>query len=218
VVAVKLYKAGAHYDAPPEVVFSAPQHGRHARGVARISLGEVTFVAITDGGSGYQQPVSVRIGAPLATEAAVPIWAAAGALSSTVRDMTRFVQAALGHTTIDGHRIAPAITDGFRIAMEPRACQSSDPNLQHCKATESRSALAWGVLPEDKSNGVPEIIMKDGGIGGFSSEVRLMPARDIAVVVFANARGTAIESGKPTQTAERISDNLLYALFYTLRY
>jgi hypothetical protein len=33
--------------------------------------------------------------------------------------------------------------------------------------------LAWSIVPEDKTNGVPEIIVKDGGVGGFSSEVRL---------------------------------------------
>ena len=92
--------------------------------------------------------------------------------------------------------------------MEPRACQAKDPSLQTCGSTQLRSALAWGVVPEDKRNGVPEIIVKDGGIGGFSSEVRLMPARDIAVVVFANARETNVEYGNPTQTAERVADNL----------
>jgi CubicO group peptidase (beta-lactamase class C family) len=218
VVGVQLYHSGAGYSEPPEVIFNVPEEGRQAHGTAHIALGEVTFVTITDGGSGYQLPVSVRIGVPHATSAPVPIWAAAGALSSTVHDMTRFLQAALGHTTIDGHRIAPAITDGFRIAMEPRACQASDPSLQTCGPTQLRSALAWGVLPEDKKNGVPEIIVKDGGIGGFSSEVRLMPARDMAVVVFANARGIEVENGNPTQTAERIADNLLYALFYTLKH
>jgi CubicO group peptidase (beta-lactamase class C family) len=176
----------------------------------------VVFVTITDGGLGYQKPVSVRIGAPNATSAPIPIWAPAGALSSTIRDMTRFLHAALGHTTIDGHKIEPAIRDGFRIAMEPRACQSDDPSLRTCGPTQLRSALAWGVQPEDKKNGVPAIIVKDGGIGGFSSEVRLMPARDMAVVVFANARSVEVENGNPTQTAERIADNLLYGLLYTV--
>jgi CubicO group peptidase (beta-lactamase class C family) len=55
-----------------------------------------------------------------------------------------------------------------------------------------------------------------GGIGGFSSEARLMPARDMAVVVFANARSVEVENGNPTQTAERIADNLLYGLLYTV--
>jgi CubicO group peptidase (beta-lactamase class C family) len=218
VVAVKLVNPGADYSEPPEITFNTPERGRQAHGTAHIALGQLSYVSITDGGSGYQSPVSVRVGAPHATSAPVPIWAAAGALSSTVHDMVRFTQAALGHTTIDGHKIAPAITEGFRIAMEPRACQASDPSLQTCGPTQPRSALAWGVVPEDKKNRVPEIIVKDGGIGGFSSEVRLMPARDMAVVVFANARGLEIENGNPTQTAERIADNLLYALFYTLKH
>jgi CubicO group peptidase (beta-lactamase class C family) len=219
VVAVKLFNPGADYSEPPEITFDAPAKGHPAHGTAHIALGQVTFVTITDGGSGYQSPVSVRIDAPHATSAPVPIWAAAGALSSTIHDMTGFAQAALGHATIDGgYRIPPAVTDGFRIAMEPRACQASDPSLQTCGPTQLRSALAWGVLPEDKKNGVPEVVVKDGGIGGFSSEVRLMPARDMAVVVFANARSAEVESGNPTQTAERIADNLLYALFYTLKH
>ena len=212
VVGVKILEPGAGYDQAPTVTFSAPAQGRPARGIARIALGGIVFVTITDGGSGYQPPVSVRIGAPNAAADTIPIWAPAGALSSTIRDMTVLARAALGHRFIGGRPVDPAVLDGFRIAETPYACQAPDPSLQNCGATTGRSALAWGVMPADLGNGVPAIVVKDGGVGGFSSEVRLMPARDMAVVVFANAREVTADG--PTLTAERIADNLLYALYY----
>ena len=217
IIGVKMLKFGSLYTAPPKVTFSSPEHGRPAIGIAHVALGSVTFVTIKDPGSGYQTPISVQIGAPNPASNTIPVWAPAGALSSTIRDMTAFAQAALLHRSIGGRPVDPAITDGFRIAETPYACQAKDPDLRRCGPDQTRSALAWGVTPADDKNNVPQIVVKDGGVGGFSSEIRLMPERDMAVVVFANAReivDTSSADGTPTRTAENIADNILYALFY----
>jgi hypothetical protein len=39
------------------------------------------------------------------------------------------------------------------------------------------------------ANDVPAVLSKNGGLPGFSTEVLLMPARSLAVVVFVNSNG-----------------------------
>ena len=79
----------------------------------------VAFVRVADPGAGYVEPLAVAIapGRPFT----IPIWAAAGALSSTARDMVSLAEAALGHERIGGKRVDPVILDGFRIAETPYA-------------------------------------------------------------------------------------------------
>src|SRR5439155_17179141 len=62
----------------------------------------VAFVRVADPGAGYVEPLAVAIapGRPFT----IPIWAAAGALSSTARDMVSLAEAALGHELIGGKR------------------------------------------------------------------------------------------------------------------
>ena len=110
-----------------------------------------------------------------------------------------------------------SVTGGFAIAEAPHACAAQDPNLQTCPPTTDRSGLAWGIIPADVSNKVPEVVVKNGGLGGYSSEIFLMPKRQLAVVVLVNSRSgqkprsTNSPSGPRRTLAANIGYNLLFA-------
>jgi hypothetical protein len=216
VTAVLVPFEGAGYTNTPQVTIKGGG-GSGATATAHIANGRVVAITIGagDGGSGYPDPLSVTI-APGAPQAAgVPIWGAAGSLKSTLDDLMRFAAAAL--TGGPGQPVT-SLTAGFRIAETAYACTAKDhPALASCPATSNRSGLAWGVTPADDARGVPEVIVKDGGLGGYSSEVLLIPARRLAVVVLVNSRSPAAAPLKelafrPAETlAHNIGYNLLFA-------
>jgi len=95
----------------------------------------------------------------------LPTLAGAGAMRSTGNDMLKFLAAALDPKS----KIAPlmALTLSDRRKDNPRV----------------PTALGWSVL------GAPtgEVLMKDGGTGGFRSDMALQSATGRAVVVLTNA-------------------------------
>jgi len=74
----------------------------------------------------------------------------------------------------------------------------------------NQSGLACDITAAD--NGIPPIVSKNGGINGFSSEVRLVPTRDLGVVVLVNSRQKFGQDAKPDATSALISDNIVYAI------
>lgn len=218
VVAIKIVGAGAGYVRVPTVTISG---GRKAKGsdataVANIFNGQVSYVSVTNGGSGYVPALSVIVAPGAAASNNIPIWAPAGALSSSMRDMTAFAAAALGNSKIGKLAVPAILSQGFTIAETPYACSAEDPSLADCPATTAQSALAWAINPADAADGVGEVIAKNGGIPGFSTQVMLMPSRDLAVVVFANSRQNVPDTGTATAEADRVARDILFALFYTL--
>lgn len=218
VAGIKISDHGSGYTTAPNVTISGGRRngiGRDATGIALISSGQVTFVSLTDAGDGYEPSVSVIVkpGQPLTN--AIPIWAPAGALHSTIRDMTAFTAAALGQTRRGLLSIDPAITAGFKIAETPYACSGASPDLSGCQEGTLLSGLSWAILPEDKVNNVPAIVLKNGGLNGFSTQLFLMPVRNLGVVVFVNSNGET-DTGEKTGEAELIGRNILYALYYEL--
>jgi CubicO group peptidase (beta-lactamase class C family) len=212
---------GAGYEDTP-VVTILGGGGSGATAKAYIANEKVIAVAVGpgDGGSGYPDPLTVTFeaGAP-SPFPVVPIWGAAGSLNSTLDDLMRFAAAALtkGPTP---PTVPMSITGGFAIAEAPHACAAQDPNLQTCPSTTDRSGLAWGIIPADVSNTVkvPEVVLKNGGLSGYSSEIFLIPARQLAVVVLVNSRSPAEAplnelTFRPAPTlAANIGYNLLFAV------
>jgi len=173
--------AGGSYSSAPTVTFTGGRVGGHAAtGTVFVDHSQVTFVQITDGGAGYVDPVAVTIAPGPATALPVPIWAPAGALKSSARDLATFAAAALGQTTIGTITVPAAITAGFAIAEMPYACEKGSPSLSGC--TAAKSGLAWDIL-----TAAPRTVSKDGGLPGYSSFVVLMPAQNAAAVVLANS-------------------------------
>ena len=209
---------GAGYQETPVVTIKGGG-GSGATANAYIANEKVVAIAVApgDGGSGYPDPLTVTFDAGAPSPApAVPVWGAAGALNSTLDDLMRFASAALtaGPTPPN---VPMSVTGGFAIAEAPHACAAQDPNLQTCPPTTDRSGLAWGIIPADASNKVPEVVVKNGGLGGYSSEIFLIPKRQLAVVVLVNSRSGAEApftelAFRPGQTlAANIGYNLLFA-------
>jgi CubicO group peptidase (beta-lactamase class C family) len=137
----------------------------------------------------------------------VPIWAPAGALKSTARDLAIFAKAALLRPTAGGHRVPPIVTGGFKIAETPQACQGPDPSLSGCTVTTE--GLAWYV--QRKNGQGPLTIGKDGGLPGFSAFVGVMPDDQLAIVVLLNSR--AIPTPEENSPAKAIGVNILFAIY-----
>jgi len=218
VTAIKIAGAGVGYTHVPTVTITGGRKtkGTDATAVAHLVNGQVSYVDVTDGGSGYVPPLAVIVepGSPASNN--IPIWAAAGALSSSMHDMVAFAAAAMGNSKVGKLEVPAAVTNGFAIAETPYACQAEDPSLADCPATTAQSALAWSITPSDTADGVPEIVGKNGGIAGFSTQVLLMPSQNLAVVVFANSRQNVPDTGSPTAEAERVARDILFGLFYHL--
>ncbi|RXF74267.1 serine hydrolase [Hansschlegelia zhihuaiae] len=214
IIGVRIRHGGAGYQRIPTVtvVGGLGPGGRAASATAHVSNGAVSYVSVDDPGAGYVEPLTVVIapGKPVPA-AAIPAWAPAGALSSTLEDMAKFARAAM-------RRPAPTVPalllEGFRVAQTPYACQGTEnpPSLKTCPAGATRSALAWMAAPRDRVNGVAPIFSKIGGLPGYWSAVAVMPKHGLGVVVFMNSRpADAAEAG---ETVDRVADNILYALFY----
>jgi CubicO group peptidase (beta-lactamase class C family) len=215
VKAVLVLFGGAGYQRVPQVTISGG--GLGATAIAHIANGRVVAVTVDHGGSGYADPLSVIVAPGNPMSSGVPVWAPAGALSSTMDDLMRFATAALTEGPASP-TVPPSLTAGFKIAETAYACQGSDPDLSTCPTVRNRSGLAWGITPADQSYRVPEVVVKDGGLPGYSSEIMLMPERRLAVVVLVNSRSPASDpTGRFTfRPAETLAANIGYNLLYAL--
>lgn len=219
IIAVKIVGAGKDYVHIPTVTITGGRktNGTDATAIAHLVNGQVSYVEVIDGGSGYVQPLAVIVAPGSPAHNNIPVWAPAGALSSSMRDMVTFAAAAMGYTKSGKLRVPAAVTNGFAIAETPYACSAEDPSLADCPAGAAQSALAWSISPSDSVDDVPEMVSKNGGVGGFSTQVLLMPSRNLAVVVFANSRQNIPDDGTPTAEAERVARDVFFALFYNLQ-
>jgi CubicO group peptidase (beta-lactamase class C family) len=222
VVAIKILGGGAGggagYISVPKVMITGGRQstGTDATAVAYLDNGQVSYVAVNSGGSGYVEPLAVIVEPGAPANNLVPIFAPAGSLKSTMRDLMVFAAAALGFPTIGTLSVPPIMTQGFAIAETPYACAASDPSLAACPPDQNRSALAWAITPADTAHGVPETVSKDGGIWGFSTELTMMPSKNLAVAVFANSWQVEAGTHTPTREAENLAHDILFALYYNL--
>jgi hypothetical protein len=218
VVAIKILGDGAGYTSAPTVKITGGRQstGTDATAVAHLDNGTVSYVEVTAGGSGYVEPLAVIVEPGAPADNGVPIFAPAGSLKSTMSDLLVFAEAAMGYPTIGTLSVPGIVSQGFAIAEAPYACQANDPSLVHCPAHQNQSALAWAIAPADTAHGVPEMVSKDGGIWGFSTELALMPSKNLAVAVFANSRQVLLGTNTPTREAENLTRDILFALFYNL--
>ncbi len=224
VLGVEIFDGGSGYTTAPTVTISGGlgnSAGSAATATARVAGGAVRHVAIANPGQGYAPALTVSVAPASLSPNVIPIWAPAGAISSTIRDMTAFASAALGESVVNGKPIDPLVTAGFKVAETPYACVGPYPFRAGCKGG-GLSALAWAVspaVPPSPGPAFPEVIVKNGGVPGFSTEVMLMPAQRIAVVVFVNEWDTTNtkEPGEPQlfqQFAQHIATNVINAVYY----
>jgi CubicO group peptidase (beta-lactamase class C family) len=213
VIGISILGRGEGYSPnhPPTVTLTGGTTGPGARTAilapATVSNGGVDFVRVIDGGAGYVDPIAVIVAPGRPSDNAVPIWAPAGALKSTARDMSSFAQAALGQSVVNGVKLDPRLKSAFKMAQKGYACET--PNQRPCLAM---SGLAWSSTPAD--SGVPSVVSKNGGLAGFSTDLRLVPSLDLGVIVFINSnqRGEMADGKKPVSTSTLIADDIMYAI------
>lgn len=216
VIGVSVFSGGAGY-VDTDVVTATVQYGQEgplARpavlGRVAIGNGAVTWVQVVDGGAGYFDPITVLM--PLADGVppnVVPIWGAAGSLKSSTGDMLKLADVVLGH--VDGDYAAEKqwLYDGFKVATQPYACEGASATC-----TYGFSGLAWDVSAG--GYGQPVILTKNGGLTGFSTEFRVVPERDLGVIVFVNSRPNADTTVKPLPLSVLISDNVMHTILQTM--
>jgi CubicO group peptidase (beta-lactamase class C family) len=214
VVGISLQKRGCYTELPTVTISGGRRtNGRDATARAVLWHHQVAFVTIADGGAGYVEPLAVVVapGQPFLNK--IPIWAPAGAISSTAREMMALTEAALGHPIVNGKRVPSPILDGFQVAETSYA-----QGISSCNDAEIEgSGLAWAILPPD--NAVGKIIVKNGGINGFSTVVYLVPSIDLGIVVFMNSRSplaTAKQIGQPTSIATDTGLNMMFAILHAM--
>jgi CubicO group peptidase (beta-lactamase class C family) len=110
-------------------------------------------------------------------------WYAAGALRSTAEDMLNFGEAGLGHATINGLPVPPALRDGLRLAMTP---------VYRPEGRPFRQALSWAVEPDNDSGAPGTMTYKDGGTDGFNSVIVVDAAKNAVVFIAANKAKSGI--------------------------
>ena len=122
--------------------------------------------------------------------------------------MTRFAAAAAGIPSVQSLPVPAAMAAGFTTAEAPYACEADDPSLTDCPFGNWQSGLAWAVKTADTVNDFPEVVTKNGTLPGFSSQIVVVPSRQLAVVVLINSDTT-----EPAGTiAFDIAQNLVAAL------
>ena len=220
VVGIEIVNSGKGYTVAPAVTITGGRSngpGHDATAVAHIANGQVSFVGVTDAGAGYVQPLSVSVAPGEGSTSTIPIWAPAGALHSTIRDMARFVAAAAGESRVGRIQVDPRISAGFAVAETPYACSGASPVLESCTPPAALSGLAWAITPADQTNGFPQEIAKNGLLSdGFSTQVLMLPAAHMAVVVFVNSYQNKADTGEQTGAgAEIVARNILNAIYYT---
>ena len=143
VIAIRILRGGKGYSPKhlPAVSLVGGTSGPGARAAilaaATVSNGAVDFVRVLDGGAGYVDPIAVIVAPGAPNENPVPVWAAAGALKSSTRDMVSFLQAALGRPAVNGVRIDSRLRRAFRMAEKGYACDTR----------VSAPASSWRDLP-----------------------------------------------------------------------
>jgi len=212
VVAIMVTSPGKGYKRVPTVTITGGRKGgTAATATARLVNGEVALVHVETPGSGYADPLSVVVAPGEPQESTIPVWAPAGALTTSLADMAAFAEAALtrphGFPRKRLHR-------GFEIAQRAYACTGPDPRLSTCPAQSPRSGLAWSVLPADEAAGVPVVVAKDGALTGFTSFMILMPSQGLGVVALANSRETTIATGSVTEVAPHVAKNVFWAVYF----
>lgn len=214
VAAISVGSGGQGYTKVPTVTIQGGRNvsGRDATATAHLANGRVAYVTVDDPGEGYVQPLSVVIDPGGGHTNTVPIWAAAGALKSTLQDMAAFARAALLAPRQQGLYPA-ALSAGFQLSEAAYACTGANPSLADCPQGAMQSAMSWAVQPADTVNGVPQLVMKDGGLPGYSTFVSMMPDASLAVVVMINSRPPMVAGQGNPVPIQSIANNILYALY-----
>jgi len=105
--------------------------------------------------------------------------APAGAISSSVNDMSKWVMALLDDGKVGSRQMIPA--EAIKLTRQPQDVvgSSGHPNGE---VDYSLYGLGWGL--EDYNN--HRIVMHTGGVNGYLSSVTLLPKDHLGIIIFTN--------------------------------
>jgi CubicO group peptidase (beta-lactamase class C family) len=118
-------------------------------------------------------------------------FAGAGAINSTVEDMTRWVRLLLGNGTLDGDEIVSAAN--LAVTRMPRV------------AISDKVAYAMGWVLLSTPNG--EVVWHNGGTTGYGAFVGTSPDRSVGVVVLTNLTNVGMPDAIGLWTLDRLLGN-----------
>lgn len=166
---IKVNFPGARYKTAPNVsIVSATGTGATANAVLAAN-GMVSSIEISNGGSGYATAPTVLVAPGEPSINNTPVWAAAGAVSSTVNDMLTMIQQCLAAGTN-----STPLQAGLNIAMQSYG--NINNNLEY--------GMAWEI--DTSNNNAGPVIFKPGGLAGFSSYICILPKQNLGFIVFCN--------------------------------
>jgi CubicO group peptidase (beta-lactamase class C family) len=163
---------GAGYTSAPAVsIVSVTGNGATATAVLSKN-GTISSIQVNDGGSGYSSIPNVLVAPGECTSNNLPVWSAAGGISSTVNDMLSMVQQCLSAYSNPGP--AGSLSSGLNLAMQSYGYTKGTSGTEY--------GMAWEI---NSSNAGPEIF-KPGGLAGFSSYICILPQQNLGFIVFCN--------------------------------
>ena len=105
--------------------------------------------------------------------------APAGAISSSVNDMSKWVMALLNDGKVGNRQVIPAAA--IQATRQPQEIMGS---VKHLNGETNYELYGLGWMIQDYSN--HRLIMHDGGVNGFLSSVTLVPQDKLGIVILTN--------------------------------
>jgi hypothetical protein len=197
--------AGAGYNYPPNVIFSAPPAGGiPARGYATLSAGTVSAITVTDQGAGYTKAPTISIladqrEASNATPGPTTVAAATCVLLATQTVVTSIVCTDPG---VGAYTSAPSLTisggGGSSAAATPIMCFAATG------FTVGAGGAAYG-------NAQPFLVLTGGGIvPSPGAVVNASTSNNLFIPRQANITGTSTAGGAITATGLVVNDAGLF--------
>ena len=112
-----------------------------------------------------------------------------GGMASDITDMSTWVAGHLDYPvgkTPDANQ--PLLNSLQPVATATTLCNYNNNNKIVCKAGTQQMGLAWQLDPADTNIPAP-YATKDGALGGFFTEVFMVPTKKVGIVVLTNLNG-----------------------------
>lgn len=111
--------------------------------------------------------------------------APAGAISSSVSDMGKWVTALLNNGKVGNKQVIPAAA--IQATRQPQDIVS---NVQHLNGETNFELYALGWFIQDYAG--HRLVMHDGGVNGYVSSVTLVPKENLGIVILTNTDQNAL--------------------------
>ena len=173
-------------------------------GMRRSTVHVDSVLARPDHASGYRvvRPDSGEVRVVPMDHFRIDAMAPAGAVASSVAEMTRWLELHLGGGEVDGERVVPAAAvERTHRRVIPLQGGGDGP----AAGDVSRQSYALGWIAQDYRG--HEMLQHGGGIDGFTSRMALLPEDDLGVVVLSNRVGSSFTRAVTLAAVDRMLDH-----------